>query len=130
MLRPYVHNEADRAQLDAWYAAHGYSPLRPGELPATGFVVEGAAAGFLYRTDSDTVILEGFITNPDAPPEVRYQALEQVHAALVAAAQQSGARRILALTADDSLKQRALTHGFTSLGLFELLEHNLDPETP
>ena len=52
MLRPYVHNEADRAQLDAWYTAHGYSPLRPGELPATGFVFEGVAAGFLYRTDA------------------------------------------------------------------------------
>ncbi len=130
MLRPYVHNEADRAQLDAWYTAHGYSPLRPGELPATGFVFEGVAAGFLYRTDADTVILEGFITNPDAAPDARYHALEQVHAALITAAQQSGARRILALTADDSLKQRALTHGFTSLGLFELLERNLDPETP
>ena len=76
------------------------------------------------------MILEGFITNPDAAPDARYHALEQVHAALIAAAQQSGARRILALTADDSLKQRALEHGFASLGLFELLERNLDPETP
>ena len=128
MLRPYVHNDADRAQLDAWYLAHGYGHLRPGELPATGFLVEGVAAGFLYRTDSDTVILEGFITNPAATAAERYQALEQVHAALVAAAKQSGARRLLALTADDSLKQRAQEHGFASLGMFELLELNLRAE--
>lgn len=127
MLRPFVHNDADRATLNAWYQAHGYGPLRSGELPATGFLVEGVAAGFLYRTDSDTVILEGFITNPEATSEERYHALLQVHTALLTAAKQSGARRLVALTADDSLKKRAQDQGFTSLGLFELLELPLSP---
>lgn len=129
MLRPFVHNEADRATLNAWYQAHGYGPLRPGELPATGFLVEGIAAGFLYRTDSDTVILEGFVTNPEASSESRYHALLEVHTALMTAAKQSGARRVVALTADDSLKQRARDQGFTSLGLFELLERPLAPDS-
>ncbi len=96
-MRPY--QPSDLPELNRWYAAHGEPPLALALLPPTGYVVEGVAAGFLYRTDAPGLVLvDGLVTSPDAPIRARARALAEIVERIVALARDEGASRVVGFT--------------------------------
>lgn len=126
MIRPFLHNAEDIGQLARWVRARDLDEFRENELPPIGFIVDEVAAGFLFLTDGNVGFLETFITNPYAPSEKRNIAILDIFTALRERAIERGIHRLFALTADDSIKKRAQLYGFSSLGMFELFEMDLN----
>lgn len=92
-------------------------------LPELGVTVfeDGAgvpiAAGFLRTIEADptTVMLDGLITNKNASPSLRDQALNAVVAELIIIAKVRGITNILAFSTDKNTLMRAERFGFVEL---------------
>jgi GNAT superfamily N-acetyltransferase len=65
-LEARAFTEGDYPIIAEWYKARGFPLLPLHMLPQNGAVVEGAAAGFLYLTDSPIAWMEWIVTNPEA----------------------------------------------------------------
>lgn len=101
--------------LAAWQRARGLpGDVGPRELyPRTGLVVDGCAAGFLYRTDARGVAyLDGFIADPAVDADRRARALDILVAELVRAADEGGVVALWAQTPHRSLVEVGERHGF------------------
>lgn len=86
-----------------WWSQHDWSQLPRDALPKTGFIVEGVAAGFLYKTDSQFAILEFIISNKNAKKEDRKQAVDLVVKNLIDEAKNSGYNLIFSSICHPSL---------------------------
>lgn len=72
--------------------------------PPTGFVVDGIAVGFLYRTDAPHVAwLDGVVTDPKSNRADRASALSRLITELYAEADRTGIRLVFATTSAPSL---------------------------
>lgn len=103
---------ADHLILSQWWNAHGWTPVGLDMLPATGFIVDGICAGFLYRTDSAFGILDWVISNPSVDAAARAQALDELIAALVNEAKRFGQKAIFSSVGHPGLIGRYEKHGF------------------
>jgi hypothetical protein len=56
-----LFEDGDLETINGWYAAHGEPPVARETLPTTGFIVEGVAVGFFYRTDSALALVHEII---------------------------------------------------------------------
>lgn len=82
----------------------------------------GVACGWLYETDSDVVILEGFVTNPKATLRARHRAVDAIAGCLLEHARGTGAKRVLASFQSSGISKIAKKrHGMRSIGLHELM---------
>lgn len=108
--RPFAAK--DYAAVSAWWTAHKWPAIPQDCLPKTGFIVDGLAAGFLYRSDSSICWLEWIIGNPQSDKLLRNEALDQVIAALICEAQRLGARMIFTSVVHPRLIERYQKHGF------------------
>ena len=80
--------------------------------PPTGFVVDGIAIGFLYRTDAPHVAwLDGVVSDPGSGPLERAQALKSLISELYAEADRQGVRLVFATTSAPSLVELGQAHG-------------------
>jgi hypothetical protein len=95
-----------------WMRFYEIDPIEPGYLPSTGFVIEGLACCFLYRTDSKLALIEGLVGNPYAPKAESSRALDLVVEATIAEARQQGFGVLQGYTSFDAVVQRAVRHGF------------------
>jgi hypothetical protein len=107
--------------MNGWYEAHGKPPVDFMALPAFGLIEEGLAAGFLYMTDSTLGLLEGFVTNPEAPMVERSKALERILHSLVEEAERLGVKTLVGLCAAESVVKLGLRNGFRHLGQYEMV---------
>lgn len=98
-------------QVLHWMQLRGET-LVPEALPATGFIVPGVAAGFLYRTDSSIAWIDGLVASKDVPKETRSKALDEIVQALRAEARNSGFKVMMGLTQFQPVVDRALRLGF------------------
>ncbi len=96
-----------------WLRFYEMGPTDPSFLPATGFVVEGLACCFLYRTDSKVALIEGIVGNPYAPKADASEAIDAVVQATIAEARAQGFGVLQGYTTFEVLAKRALRHGFT-----------------
>lgn len=110
MIRRY--NSQDFEVMCSWYVKHHMKPINESFLPAIGYIVPDVAAGFLYYTDSSVCMLEGFVTNPEAPAPNRHEALNQIIIACMDEAKVKGFQKICGFTIDDSILERATRFGF------------------
>lgn len=90
-------------------------------LPAVGYVVHtsnslGVAAGFIRQVEGGYGMLDGYLTNPDVPPEIRHEALDALTAALLEEAKQLGISQLFAFSVDKNTIVRSQRHGFQQLG--------------
>lgn len=111
----------DLADANEWRIARGLQPWPESVLPAFGLFVEEVAAGFIYVTDSDMALLEGYVTNPDASPEARNQALDEVTDGLLARCKALGMKRVVAFARDSSIVNRAISKGLHNKGPYTML---------
>lgn len=107
--------------VSEWSQAQGTGAVEAGHLPRCGFVVDGVAAGWLYRTDSGLGLIEHFITNPSAPLKARHAAVNQIGEAIIEEAKRLGISRLLTMTPHRSIGRMAIRHGFQYLGPMHVL---------
>lgn len=83
-----------------WWIARGMTPVPRQSLPLTGYIVSDDkyqyCAGFLYKTDSDLALVDGFISNKDSDYEKRAKALDMLLTALMDEAKRDNYRVIIA----------------------------------
>lgn len=120
-----LYTPYDKAELDQWWEAHNMAPIPEGLLPETGYLVQGVAAGFLYRTDSGVALVENFISNPASAWGVRQEALDAITLALVHHAQAGGFSCLIALTTSQAIHDRAVRLGFRPQGPYQVLNMHL-----
>lgn len=99
--------------LCKWLSFYDMEPIEAAHLPPTGFVVEGLAMGFLYKSDTKLAQIETLVANGYAPREARDAATDLVVEAIIAEARASGFAVLQGVTQLDAVVQRALKHGFT-----------------
>lgn len=118
-MRLFVDDDIEA--LNAWYAAHGMPGVQRRVLPTTGFVVEGVAAGFFYRTDSGLALVHHLVTNPAANRRDRHRAVHEIVRACQDLARQLGLAGLLAWTNVPSVIKVATKAGARPLGTVVLL---------
>lgn len=117
-MRPFAPQDLD--ELNRWYAARGLPLVPLSALPAIGVVVDGVAAGFLYRTDSDIALLDGYVTNPAAGGRARRAAFDAIVEELVRAAKCAGARRVIGMAASGGVSRAVDQLGLRFIGLYSM----------
>lgn len=121
-----INRNKDYRQICSWWDCRDIPAVPLGLLPLNGFIVPGVCAGFLYLTDSDLAIIEGFISNPEATPITRNVGLDLITAALCARAKTLGYIAISAFTQLDIITSRATKHGFAvSQGQYRLVTRRI-----
>lgn len=101
--------EEDYPEVARWYKLRGWPEFPLRMLPQTGAIVEGKAAGFLYRTDSPIGWLEWVVSNP----EVEHAgAVEEVLSFLVNKAGELGIEVILCTLSQPSQVEKYKKAGF------------------
>lgn len=113
-----AYDRYDKATVDDWYAARGL--VSPAWDTDTGLVVDGVAAGFILFTDSNVAIIEGFISNKDAPSNERHKAFGSIIAGLEAIARAADVGCVLMWTQDDTILARAEAAGMRAFGTYTL----------
>jgi hypothetical protein len=81
-------------------------------FPTIGRVVDGLAAGFLYRTDSGIGLMELFASNPAANPILSGHAIEEVADAIIEDAEEAGLRGLMIVTKHNGIEQCAKRRHF------------------
>lgn len=110
-VRPYTAN--DLQEINGWHRARGFLPVELDTLPPTGLIVPGVAVGFLYRTDSQLGMLDGFISNPEAPKEQRAAALMHIGQVLADSFQ---GKHLLVYTGHSGIARWCREHSFQPRG--------------
>lgn len=70
------------------------------------------AAGFVRRVEGGYTMLDSFITDPAYPSATRNEALEKVSNMLIALIRRNSAAKMICLTMDDGIADRAEKGGF------------------
>lgn len=107
-VRPY--EESDFDQIKQWGLMWG-AKYDDEQLPATGFIIDGVAAYFLYSTDSSVCWLENMITKRGVAPSVRDKAVQLLIDAGLRKAKELGFSVAYAATNIVSAAKRARDNG-------------------
>ena len=115
------YNKEDFDSICEWYDARGVECPKAHQLPSIGYIVPGVAAGFLYKTDSTICLIEGLISNPEAPTFKRSEAIDLVIAEILKEAERLGFDKIFGFTSYESVVTRVVRHGFMRDGIWHLV---------
>lgn len=110
MMRRFI--ESDLREINEWYSAYEMEALSYDDLPEIGYIIPKVCAGFLYKTDSNACLLDGFIASPLAFGNIRKTALNQVTDALLIDAEDLCFDKVLAFTMHDSIRSRCERYEF------------------
>lgn len=116
--------------LRGWYVAHKQSPPTLYMLPEYGLIEPEVAAGFVYLTDApDLCLLDGFVTNPQAPLRKRSQALSLIASSLLQYARAKGARQVMALCKSRGIERLSTQFGLRPVGVYALSVGSLSSDS-
>lgn len=102
--------ENDFEEIQSWWTKREKTPISREYFSDSGFIEEGKAAVFLYKTNSAICYLESLISNPDA--ENTDEAIDQVIQAGIKQAKVDGYKLILASSNRDYVIKRVSKLGF------------------
>lgn len=100
------------AEVQRWLLKRSGRDLPADMLSSTGYIVPGAAAVWLYLTDSSMAYLEFLVSNPDAPKAVRRAGIARVLARAVEEAKLAGTRLLACSVTRDDVEAYAVAAGF------------------
>jgi hypothetical protein len=106
------YQPSDYFELCTWWELQKWPSMGQDHLPENGFIVEGIAAGFLYKTDSKFALMEFIIANPKTEKETRAQALDLVIDSLLNLAKELDFKSVFSSITHPKLLQRYQQHGF------------------
>ena len=95
--------------------------LPMGMIPDTGFIYPGVAAGFVYTTNTQVAIIEGYYTNPQSTKEERDTALNEITEALLRKITLLGVKYVKCDSCIPAVIERAKRFGFKDVGTFTSL---------
>lgn len=107
--------------ISDWYKGYGLAPIPLDCIPTFGLIDPKVAAGFLIVTDCNLGLLEFFISNPKSLKADRDKVLDQITADLISYGKSIGITNFKADTNIESIKKRAIKHGFEYIGDFSNL---------
>lgn len=110
-MRPF-NASTDLEQINSWLEARGLDPLELEDMPKYGMIEDGVACGFVVLTDTSTCFIECFISNKDTKSQFRNMAFTKIARWALNFASASGFRRVIAMTDENSLLERAKQLGF------------------
>lgn len=113
-LRSY--HLSDYQEIAYWFKAREMNVPSMSDLPLTGKIVPGIAAGFLLKTDTKCAVIDFMITNKDARPMARGRAVDAIARSLILKAKSLGFKRVRCDSQIDTIKKKALSLGFKSSG--------------
>lgn len=111
--------DLDFDDIRTWFEARDSQMPERSLFPRIGFIISGIAAGFIYFTDSDVAIIDGYISNPNTDSKTRSDALNEITQSLIKYAQFQKIKLIKCDTQLEAIKRRALDFGFKHLGTYE-----------
>jgi hypothetical protein len=103
--------DTDLEEILGWFESRGI-PMEPDYLSPTGFMVPGKAAGFVFSTDSNFVIFECFVGNPEITSEERQEALRQIVPVMIQEAKEMGYKDAYGFATSQTMIQIGLEQGF------------------
>lgn len=110
-----TYNRKHNSQIRTWLMARGMDPALVSELPANGVVVQDVCAGFIRMVEGGSGMVDSYITNPNATPEARDEALNLLTIRLIELGKELGLKRLIAITKDENTRERATSHGYVVL---------------
>lgn len=116
----------DFKQICGWFKKRGLPKPSLKDLPMTGFIVDGIAAGFVYISDGSLGLIDCYISNPGSKKQDRSDALDLITERLVGAAKNLGCIRVKCDTQLNEIAIRALKHGFKEVGSFRSFIKEID----
>jgi len=118
MIKLEKYNKAWNPLLKSWLSARDQD-TGTDELPEIGYLAMcdnlPVAAGFVRRCEGGYGILDSFVTNPDAPSEIRNEALDLLASRLIEVAKNSNIKKLLASSLDKNTIERSIRFGFKAL---------------
>lgn len=116
MLEVRIYQVYNFKHVTKWLAARGSYLPQESEMPEFGAVAYDdaipVAAGFIRRVEGNHGQLDGLVTDPDQPGELRSNAIDLVVEELMAMAKAMRIRSLVAFSADTNTLMRSLKHGF------------------
>ena len=119
MADPRMFQFEDYSQMERWGNARDVKPPPINLLSDTGLIVDDVAVGFLYITNSDLGIIEGYMTNPEADKFDRHKALNGITLELIEMAKNAGCKLLKCDTKLNEIVTRAKDFGFVELGQYK-----------
>lgn len=110
------YNAKDFLDIAQWFKDRGMSVPFPYDLPTCGKIVPGVAVGFLIKTDTNSAMLDFFVTNPKARMTDRGRAIDLITKGLLLKAKSLGFSRVRCDSQIDTIKKKALSLGFRCSG--------------
>lgn len=118
-IQPFnTHHHA--SLISEWLVKRGLTVPKVEQYPKVGFIVRNhreqpIAAGHLRMVEGGYAQLDGLVSNPDASPKDRNQALDLVVETLLNHAKQLGITEVISFTIDKSIEKRSTKHGFKAV---------------
>lgn len=109
------------SMIDEWYHERNMDAPPHSSYPEVGFIVPGVAVGFLYQTDSDICMLDGYVSNPKSTEEERDEALDAITTALLDMGRYNGFKECLIISQSKAILARAKKYRFYEQGTFTLM---------
>ena len=113
--------EKDFKTITSWFDERKIPSLRECELPQIGFIVDGVAACFLYKTDSSIANIENLISNPNSTKEDREKALPLILNKILRECLVSGYKTIYGITQAETVVNHADKLGFKDMGPYKII---------
>lgn len=116
-IRPW--SSSDYGNYCQWFILRALKPPPAEALPATGFIVDNVAAGFLIKTDCKVAIIEHVATNPKSDGQDREKALNEIFNELQFVAKKSGFKYLFGNTLFKEIADRGERYGFQNIGKYD-----------
>ena len=120
-----LYDKADYDKIIEWCFIRDINPPAQWSLPETGIIVDDVAVGFLITTSNSCGLIDFYISNPTASKKERDIALDGITISLINLAENLGVKKIFCNTQHPAISDRAIKHGFNSLGKFTCFEKGL-----
>lgn len=116
-VRQYV--TSDLGDIQAWALGWNTEPPKPGSFPKYGLVAQDEsgvllAAGWVRQCEGGVALFDSLLTNPDASPKQRHDALELLVPDIIRMAYGLGMTKLVAFTQAPDVLARSLHHGFVT----------------
>jgi hypothetical protein len=102
-----------------WFKLRGMNLTLIDEIPMIGFIAFykdlGIAAAFLRSVEPNYALLDGLITNPEALPYLRNEAIEGCVKVIIKKAKDLKLKQIMATSIDQGVLDRSKSHGFIKI---------------
>jgi hypothetical protein len=106
-------------EVTDWWKRQDYPVLPLEALPKIGYIVDieglNLCAGWLYKTDANFALAEGFVGNPNVPWQLRTEGLDMLSEAIIKTAKEEGFKAVLSWITNKRMIERAELHGFKTI---------------